>query len=76
MKDIKKVKLMNVFCYARVANSESLSQENQYKSTRMAAEQLGFHVINTGCSNLDRKMLSLVTTKIAKLNEAVITFRV
>ena len=75
MKDIKKVKSMNVFCYARVPNRECLTKESQTELVRYAATRQGLTVINTSNSRLDTKLLSVLATKGVKLNEAVITFR-
>lgn len=73
---------MRAYCYMRVANSERLSHEHQENDTSLEsqrektsalAEQQGFNVVNTGSSQMDVKILSILTN--AQLNEAVIAFR-
>ena len=66
---------MTTLCYVRVANNECLSEESQAELARACAEERGFKVVNTGSSQLDAKILSLLTTQLARLNEALITFR-
>lgn len=66
---------MTTLCYVRVANKECLSEESQAELAKACAEKRGFKVVNTGNSQLDAKILSLLTTQQAHLNEAVITFR-
>ena len=75
---------MTTICYVRVANKECLCEESHKERTtqkkqaeleKAYAEKQGFKVVNTGSSQLDTKILSLLTTQQAQLNEAVITFR-
>lgn len=66
---------MATFCYARVANQECLSEASQKELAKTYAEKQGFKVVNTGNSQLDVKILSLLTTQQAQLNEAVVTFK-
>lgn len=66
---------MTTLCYLRVANKECLSEGSQAELARACAEERGFKVVNTGNSQLDAKILSLLMTQQAQLNEAVVTFR-
>ena len=60
----------------RLANKDELPMDKQAESVRTTTEKHGFKVVNTGRCQLDNKILSLLTTQQAQLNEAVITFRV
>ena len=66
---------MTTLCYVRVANKECLSEKSQVEIAKASTEKQGFKVVNTGSSRLDEKILSLLATQQAQLNEAVITFR-
>ena len=67
--------MMSVFCYLRLANKDEMPLDKQAESVRSTAEKQGFKVVNTGSCLLDNKILSMLSTQQAQLNEAVITFR-
>lgn len=66
---------MTTLCYVRVANKACLSDESHAELAKACAEKRGFKVVNTGSSQLDARLLSLLTSQQAQLNGAVITFR-
>ena len=69
---------MTAVCYMRVANSDCLAQTSQTSQAEIVkkdAEQRAFKVVDTGSSQLDAKILSLLAREGAQLNQAVITFR-
>lgn len=64
---------MNTYCYMRMANHSPMTQQQQAEIIRQVAEQKGYEVINTGCSALDARLLSLLQQK--QIAQAVIIFR-